>query len=301
MVLMSVSQSQVLAGIRSCLFDLFTSQIADHGRQPDFNFEDTLNLSADTPKAPSVESEEPRNPQPEVIIDARRRLAPKVATESVDYVLSDTEEPELPPNRSLKYQSPHRDMSDIPEDDPSSPDIFPTIEKMASSQMAAKRERVTPTKSLSKKDAKTKRTTTELDDDIFEDDQTTPKASQKQRSISGSRAYKGKMSDKAASQPRPSQSRSKFEPSQATQVVDLTQTSSDIEVESEAEKDRGPFKKYYNDDDDDSFEEEDKSGWRRKKDTSGGEVEKRRHTGVGLRHSSQSALNTQGRRKTSAR
>jgi hypothetical protein len=288
----------------------FTSQVADHGRQPDFDFEDTLNLSADRPNAGGLDFYKlSHDPQPDVESEAARSATPKEATNSssVEIDMSDVDEPELPPRESdNEYKAPQRNSPEILEDDPSSDEsVLPTIEKMASSQKAMKRETATPTKSL-KKDARHKKAVEALDDDVFEDYQTTP--TQKQGSFSGNRPSKGRNSEKPAYQPRASIPRaSRPRPSQsqpqASQIVDLTM-SSDIEAEPESEPDkavRRPSKRY-DDGDDDSYEDDDpKTGWIPKKHSNVRGAETRRHTSVGLRPSSQASLNTQNRRKTSAR
>jgi hypothetical protein len=287
----------------------FTSQVADHGRQPDFDFEDTFNLSADKPKAGGLDFDKlSHDPQPDVESEAARSATPKEVTNSssVEIDMSDVDEPEQPPRESdNEYKAPQWNCPEILEDDPSSDEsVLPTIEEIASSQKAIKRETATPTKSL--KDARHKKAMEALDDDVFEDYQTT--LNQKQRSFSANRPSKGRNSEKPAyqprasipraSQPRPSQSQP-----QASQIVDLTM-SSDIEAEPESEPEktvRRPSKRY-DDGDDDSYEDDDpKTGWIPKKHSNVRGAETRRHTSVGLRPSSQASLNTQNRRKTSAR
>jgi hypothetical protein len=288
----------------------FTSQVADHGRQPDFDFEDTLNLSADRPKAGGLDFDKlSHDPPPDVESEAARSATPKEATNSssVEIDMSDVDEPELPPGESdNEYNTPQRNSPEILEDDPSSDkSVLPTIEEMASSQKEMKRETATPTKSL-EKDARHKKAVEALDDDVFEDYQTTP--TQEQGSFSGNRPFKGRNSENSAYQPRASIPRaSQFRPSQsqpqASQIVDLTM-SSDIEAEPDSESDkavRRPSKRY-DDGDGDSYEDDDpKTGWIPKKHSNVRVAETRRHTSVGLRPSSQASLNTQNRRKTSAR
>jgi hypothetical protein len=288
----------------------FTSQVADYGRQPDFTFEDTLDLNPDTPKAASLEYDDMlTGPRPDL-----PRPAPQeevTNSESKEGDMSDIDEPELPPRKSVNtYKVPERSSYESREDDLSSDELeLPTIEEMVSSQMAMKRERGSPTKSSTKKNAKHKKTMDALDDDIFDDNLTTAKASQKQRDVLDSQLGKGRDSEKPASQPRvPNPRASQLLPSQsqpqASQIVDLT-ISSEPEPESDSEhekKFRRPSGRY-NGSDDDSYEEDNnpKIGWISKKDSKiqGGDT--RRHTSVGLRLSSQASLNTQNRRKTSAR
>jgi hypothetical protein len=288
----------------------FTSQVADHGRQPDFDFDDTLNLSADRPKAGGLYFDKlSHDPQPDVESEAARSATSKEATNSssVEIDMSNVDEPELPPGESDNEYKTQRNSPEILEDDPSSDEsVLPTIEEMASSQKEMKRETATPTKSL-ENDARHKKAVA-LDDDVFEDYQTTP--TQEQGSFSGNRPFKGRNSENPAYQPRASIPRaSQFRPSQsqpqASQIVDLTM-SSDIEAEPESESEsdkavRRPSKRY-DDGDDDSYEDDDpKTGWIPKKHSNVRVAETRRHTSVGLRPSSQASLNTQNRRKTSAR
>ncbi|KAN0112873.1 hypothetical protein V8E51_005824 [Hyaloscypha variabilis] len=288
----------------------FTSQIADYGHQPEFNFEDSLDLRADTPKGPSSEFDESSHDlQLNMVSESARSATSDGATESkgADVVMSDNEidEPVLLRRKSNNETNTLRTSPGILEDDPSSEDlILPTIEEMASSQKALKWEKVTPKKS-SRKDVRHKKPMDALDD-VLEDDETTPKASQKQRSLSGNRKVRNsekppsqpRASIPRASQPRPSQSQP-----QASQIVDLTM-SSDIEPEPESEPEKSAWRpsKRYDDEDDDSYEDEvmPKTGWMPKND-SNALGENRRHTSIGLRPSSQASLNTQNRRKTSSR
>jgi hypothetical protein len=304
-----VDERESLASIRYPELSVgssFTSQVADHGRQPDFNFEDTLDLNLDTPKAASIEYDEMSiGPRP----DLPRPGPQKEVTNSKlkEVGMSDIDEPELPPRKSLNsYKVPESSS----EDDHSSDELeLPTIEEMVSSQMAMKRQRGSPTKNPTKKNPRHKKTMDALDGDIFKDNQTTPNPSQKQRYVFDSRPAKGSNSEEPASQPRvptsqasqPLQSQSQ---PQASQIVDLTMSSEpEPDSNSESEKKFRRPSRRYNNSDDDSYEEDDepKTGWIPKKNSKiqGGDT--RTHTSVGLRPSSQASLNTQNRRKTSAR
>ncbi len=235
----------------------FTSQVADHGRQPDFNFEDNLDLHPDTPKAVSLEYDDmSTGPRP----DLPRPGPPKeVANSNLKEVdMSDIDEPELPSRKSVNtYKVPERSSSDELE--------LPTIEEMVSSQMAMKRERGSSTKRSTKKNPRHKETMDVLDDDIFIESQKTPIASQNHRCVFDSRLANGRNSEKAASQPLPSQSQL-----QASQIVDLTMSSEpEPDSSSEAEKKFRRPSRRYNDSDDNSYEEDDepKTGWIPKKDS----------------------------------
>jgi hypothetical protein len=290
----------------------FTSQVADHGRQPDFNFEDALELSVDTPTAAGLDYDASHDPQPDVESEAARSAPSNEVpnSNSAEVFMSDSDEPELPPRKLVNtYKSPQRNSPEILEDDLSSDElVLSTIEELASSQIVMKQERG-PKKNLAKKDGRYKTAMDALDEDIFEDGQTTPKASQKQRSVLGNRPSKDRNSEKPASQPRASSPRaSQPRPSQsqpqASQIVDLTM-SSDVEAEADHEpeiekKFRRPSKRY-DDFDNDSYEDDEPKIGRMPKDSRTWGVETRRHTSVGLRSSSQASLNTQNRGKTSAR
>jgi hypothetical protein len=269
-----------------------TSQVAvpDHGRQPDFDLEDSADLTADTPQEPDADGHEFSH-------DTRKDVDPVSAcpasprevmnSKFIEDPLSDIE-PELPPMKPAdKHSSAQGNIRDILEDDS---DDLPTIEEIILSQRSVKRETVTPVpaKSSIKKNAEHKKAMDTLDEELYGEDQTMPKASRKQRSVSAIRSSKDRRSEKSASQPqayvpRASQSRpSQSQPiSQGSQIVDLTM-SSDVEPEEDL--------------DDDDYEDE--LGWKPKKNSTIRGVETRRHTSVGLRNSSD--LNTRNRRKTSA-
>lgn len=271
----------------------FTSQVAvpDHGRQPDFDFEDSADLTADTQKEPdadghgfSHDTRKDADPVGACLASPREVMNSK----SMEDPLSDIE-PDLPPKKPAdKHAFAQRKIRDILEDDP---DDLPTIQEIILSQRSVKRETVTPVpaKSSTKKNAEHKKAMDTLDEELYGEDQTTPKASQKQKSVSAIRSSKDRRSEKPASQPQASVARaSQSRPSQSqpipqgSQIVDLTM-SSDVEPEEE-------------DLDDDDYEDE--LGWKPKKNSTIRGVETRRHTSVGLRDSSD--LNTRNRRKTSA-
>jgi hypothetical protein len=265
----------------------FTSQVTDHGRQPDFNFDDTAGISAGTSKAPT-----PINDfHPDVESDHEPSIS---ETNSKTHV-----EPDLPARKTFNIA-----------DDGDSSD-FPPVEEMYHSQKT-KREKPSPRpiKKTIKEDIDRNDGKPMVLDDDSDSDQVTPKASQKQRKLSQCRS-KSRTSEKAASQsrtsiPRASQSR----PSQSqpfvippnSQVMDLT-ISSDVEPEPEDESDVAPpnrtLKRYdLSDEDDEDYV--DPSGWVPKRNNVPS-VATRRQTSVGLRGSSQASLNAQNRRKTTAR
>jgi hypothetical protein len=269
----------------------FTSQVTDHGRQLDFNFDDSAGITADTPKGPT-----PMNDFHPDVESERESLA------------SETNN-----NARVRPYLPARKRFNVVDDGDSSD--FPTIEEVYHSQKVSKREKQSPRpiKKTIKEDIERKPMVL---DDSSDSDQITPKAPQKQRKLSQSWS-KSRTSEKAASQsqasiPRASQSR----PSQSqpfvlppnSQVMDLT-ISSDAEPERDdqnEESDGAPpnrtLKRYDLSDEDDEDDEDyvDPSDWRPKRNNVRG-VETRRQTSVGLRDSSQASLNAQNRRKTTAR
>jgi hypothetical protein len=271
----------------------FTSQVTDHGRQPDFNFDDTAGLSADNSKA--------HTPMNDFHPDVESEHEPSISeTNKKSHV-----EPDLPAGKKFNIA-----------DDGDSSD-FPPVEEVYHSQKA-KREKPSPRpikKTIKEDIDRNDRKPMVLDDDS-DSDQVTPKASQKQRKLSQSRS-KSRASEKAASQPRASIPRaSQFRQSQSqpfvlppnSKVMDLT-ISSDAEPEPEdqnEESDVAPpsraLKRYDLSDEDDEDDEDyvDPSGWVPKRDNVR-RVETRRQTSVGLRDSSQAFLNAQSRRKTTAR
>jgi hypothetical protein len=297
----------------------FTSQVADHGRQPDFNYEDSVDLSADTPRGPDldidrfshgaqldVESESAHSAPPTDVTKGLNSEPPEDPNSDID--------PELPFRKLAKNHTSPRHAPNILEVEALSDDALPTIKELVSSQRSMKREQATSAlaKSSNKKDAEYQKAMDILDEELSGEDQTTPKA-QKQTSVPGRRPIKSRRSEKPAfqthesvlraSQTCPSQSKARFEIPQGSQVMDLTM-SSDAEPEplvEEEDSDLAPprrFKRYDQDEDDD--DDEDESGWMRKKNNTIRGVESRRHTSVGLRDSSQASLNTRNRRKTSA-
>jgi hypothetical protein len=265
----------------------FTSQVTDHGRQPDFSFDDTAGISAGTSKA----------------LTPINDFHPDEESEHEPSISETNNKSDVEPDR------PTRKTFSIADDCDSSD--FPAVEEVYHSQKT-KREKPSPgtVKKTIKEDIdRNDRKPMVLDDDS-DSDQVTPKASQKQRKLSQSRS-KSRTSEKAASQqrvsiPRASQSRqSQSQPfvlPPNSQVMDLT-ISSDAEPEPEDESDVAPpnrtLKRYdLSDEDDEDYV--DPSGWVPKSNNVR-RVETRRQTSVGLRDSSQASLNAQNRRKTTAR
>jgi len=222
-------------------------------------------------------------------------------------------EAELPARKLAVEKDTTEDDSDLPPLD----EAF-----FSQSQKAAKERTPVHSKARPKQTKADKNAAVTIEDDS--DDEVTPKASQKQRQNSQSRQIQGRPSQGAsqiapqgrsqiqptkfqnrqlsasqpseasqrrASQPRVSASQP-FVP-EGSQVMDLTM-SSDAEPGSPVKTSKRPRKYNLSSDDDEEYQ----SGWVPKKERE--KVEKRRHTSVGLRDSSQTSLN-KNRRKTSAR
>jgi hypothetical protein len=301
-----------------------TSQISDHGRQPDVSFGDSTGLSGDTPKAPAFEDDSFMNEQDDPMADVEQELPSHKSTNSSsdrqkpDGLFLDDEELHIPRRSRTNGSSKSRSKShDVLQGSSSSDDAFPSLEEVIS-QRDTTREKVTSVRSRPPRQIKAEKMQKNTGDQLSEDEEEeiTPKASQKnsrpsrrEHSLpSGSQIRKSpgnsqvRGSQPSASEAPPSQSQPKFVIPQGSQVMDLTMSSSDIEDEEdvvvpEVEQPKR-FRKYSLDDndDDDYFEE---GGWVPKK-SSQKVVDSRRQTSTGLKASSQSSLNT-SRRKTTAR
>lgn len=296
----------------------FTSQVADHGRQPDFNFDDSAEVNvADAPEVGESVTDlflnEAVASDIEPDLPPRKTVNGRTGVKQSDHALSNPE-PELTHSKSIDDQleelpgSP-KNVHELQDDAPSSDDPFPTLEEVFS-QRSTKLEKRTPTprKTPNKLEKAYQKSMAALSDYEYaeEADETTPKTSlnytrtSKSRAAdrrgSQTRAPQSRASQSQPSQPRASQSQSRFVLPQGSQVMDLT-LSSDVEpeAEAEAEDDLGldsddafmkDFKKY-DDLKDDDFEDD--AGWVPKKANTLKGVKIRRQTTVGLRASSQAS------------
>ena len=236
------------------------SQVTDHGRQPDFDFDDNTNLTTDTPKRAAEELEiSGANDQDDTNAEP---------------------EPELPPHKS--FDGVNEDVK-VTEIELSSDDPFPTLEDVYTQPQVKPRNPICPpSKTETKVHSSSKKIDTALSDE--ESDQSTPKASQSKRL---------KTSQSLASQaPRFSQFLS--QPPPASQHIDLTLvSSSDAEPEPKAsirktiglDSDGEHSESFKNPLSFDTDEDEESSGWKAKK---------KRQTSLGLKGSSQSSLNAKG-------
>ena len=251
----------------------FTSQISDHGRQPDIAFDDSALLNDDAPKGPNFEDDSFR--PDDVMTDAEPELPNSANADANGGVASDSE-PKLPSRRAVNGSSRVRGISPALSTDGSSP-LLPLYEAL--SQPDVKREKSASissrgTAKISKEYNKKKAA---LDEDSEEEDQTTPKASQRwarpSRQISASQPISQPSRPKAL-QPRASQVSQVVD---RDAVVDLTQ-SSDAEP-------------------DDDYAEPD-VGWVRKRASSQAETWRNVGGTNGLRASSQTSLPARNSRRS---
>ena len=304
----------------------FTSQVSDHGHQPDVNFEESTGLTGGTPKAPTFEDDSFMNQADDPMTDVEQELPPnKSANPNNDQQKQadpflDNGELDVP--RMSRMNEPVKSRSktlEVVQSSPSSDDDFPTLEEFLS-QRGTTRETTTPVSSNPARQVKAENMQNDTSDELSEDedDEVTPQAVQKNSRPSkrehslpsrspvrkSPRQTQVRGSQPSASQAPPSQSQQKFVVPQGSQVMDLTMSSSDIEEEQDAvvsDADQPKrFRKYALDDDDDEDYSEQGGGWVPKKSSSQKVAETRRQTSMGLKASSQSTLNT-SRRKTAAR
>ncbi|KUJ18058.1 uncharacterized protein LY89DRAFT_732751 [Mollisia scopiformis] len=328
------------------------SQVEDHGRQPDFDFDDSAVISNGSPQATDLDFDpdiavinfsQPPERQPShspaisAVVDKNgfesesefepELPAPKIVNEkstsfktqpSISADLSSDDD--IPAQKTINQKSVRKPAPPVVPEPMSSDDEFPSLEALSQQSATIKREKSRDKSLMPPKNAKDEKPRTvsasssravDLSDD---EDQTTPKASQKQRVPSHSQPLQRKGSEipfsqrrnsgPRASQPAPSQSQ-KSNPPPGSQVYDLTDDSSDVEPEprraakESSDSDIQPtrFRTYKIDtDDDEEYQEE--SGWVPKKTSTVGGVETRRLTSGSLKASSQASLNTKNRRKT---
>jgi hypothetical protein len=283
----------------------FTSQISDHGHQPDADFDDSTALDVNSLKAPMEESSNQQDGATGVDFSL-----PALKSAAEDTV-SDAE-PELPRNPTKKLPASKGKGREIEEDLSSSDDSLPSLE-VVFSQREPKPEQPRSVSS---------RAPTKEDKEHH-----MSRVSISQRS---SEEFESLAPPRSASQPNPkprsslahtpngssSQShRKKFTLPQGSQVMDLT-LSSDVEEKESREPLFGDeeglevampvFRRYkMADDDDDEYRDGDdkaggkKKGWVKKKSS---QSEAPRRTGTRARSLSQTSPNPRGsRRKTIAR
>lgn len=316
----------------------FTSQISDHGRQPDVNFDDSAGLSGDTPKAATFEDDSFMNQPDDPMTDVEQELPSNKSGNSTNgkqpqedsFGLDDPflDDEEAGSVRKSKTHRPAKSRSKTLEVLPgsrSSNDAFPILKEVLL-QRDTTREKTPPVRSTPARNIKAENMQKKARDEPSEDEEEnqeeegeeeeeiTPKASHKNLKPSrreyslpsGSQARKFSRhsqvrgSQRQASQSRPSQRQPKFIVPQGSKVMDLTMTSSDVEEEEEVVVSEVEKPKRFRRYALSDDDDEDYVGEGGWVPKSSGPVETRRQTSVGLKASSQSSLNT-SRRKTTAR
>lgn len=299
-----------------------TSQVSDHGRQPDINFYDSNGLDTDIPKPTNFDDDSYRPDN--VLTDIEPGLqVPKVRDDIQSTTFTSSSKPKVQARKPIiDLQNQNKRATIFSGDNSSSSDgEFPPLERLSQSQPLTKQENsvslpsITPTKE-DKVDRKSMDSTNVY---LSEDEQTTPKASQKSArkslfkvsplSSSNSQVWPYRASGShdtpsspSQSQARPRASQSKISASQ--KVIDLTQTSSGNEAE--ANDDEGDssdaylkkFRKAESDDSDEDYQDEGR-GWVKKRAISQKENKGHKAGGTGLKSSSQGSLNTRHGKKTS--
>ncbi len=276
----------------------FASQIADHGRQPDYDFRDST--ATNSGKSSSFKDSQHRNLES----DKASVNSVSKATESNRRDPLSNSDPELPTRNSINSRTNNTSRVSAGLED-TSLDEFPTLMTLSQQALSIKPEQTAPAPPKSKMERTVKKPLEVMNEGIADEDhETTPKPSQKQRHASQNRFAKGKETEKPASQSRSTSSRPcQARPSQSQSLVqqgsqlliDLTQ-SSDMEHEPPAPEVDSKFKMNDLDDNDEP------TGWVSKKGTTlhglgGG----RRQTGNAINNSSQADLNARDRRRTTGR
>lgn len=224
----------------------FMSQVSDHGRQPDATFDDSAALDINSTKASS--SEDGFNRPEDVLTDVEQQTrAPKGAREDIQstrFTFNHTSKSQ-PRESTNKLKKAHNKRSVLIDCSSSDSDVFPTFEQLSQDQFQVKEKRshLNISKAAAEEDLAYRKAMDTLDKSISEDEEGTPKASQQ-----GTRKYSLRPSPRRASRPlastmrdlqppaaerqaRMTASQSIFSVSQNSAVVDLTQASSDNEVE----------------------------------------------------------------------
>lgn len=303
----------------------FRSQITDHGRQPDFDFDDSALLNIDIPKISNSERTSPNSITRsihELDVASTKPVSGAMDKQPLIDALSDSEA-ELPTRNPVgaRVNNPSY-VQDIQEVDTDS-DPFPTLEALSQQSHTLKKEKAGSAPPPKKTREPIKKNDLAIFDHEVSDDDITPKPSRKQQSNMPKRTTftKSKAPEKAAlssrkaaqpaSQPQPWTHQAQASQSQASQsrpsqsqpgeIWDLTQTSSEPEDPEPALKVPKRFQKQDLDEDeeDDDYAPEERGGWVPKKTSIFGLGGARRHTGSEIKDSSQAGLNV--RRKTSSR
>ena len=292
----------------------FTSQVSDHGRQPDVTFDDSVGFDAESPEAFNFNDDSYR--PDEVVSDAEPELPPpKVICgdiQSTKFTSAFKAKPSGP--KTFTGPKKVKEKPVISDEDFSDSDDLPSLEQLSQSQQADMKSENSASIPLSmaptKADRVYQKATFALDEDVSEDKETTPQVSQQNpcRSLFKVPQSRASQSDGSSSRasvlrnslPPPSQRLAASQPRvPASQLIDLTQGSSDLDPDEDKNNDGGnsadvplkPFRRPQIMDEDD--------GWVKKR-TNSPKQKSRRHTGGGsLKASSQALLNArQGRKNT---
>jgi hypothetical protein len=285
----------------------FTSQISDHGHQPDADFDDSIAFGVNSMKAPMEESSNQQDGTMGVDLSLPARKS------AADDTVSDAE-PELPRNPAQKLPESKGKGREIEEDQPSSDDSLPSLD-VVFSQREPKPEQPTSVSSRAptKEDKEYHRARVSISQQSSEEFESLAPPRSASQPNPKSRSSLARSPSGSASQSQ----QKKFIPPQGSQVMDLTLSSDVEENESQEpvfEDEEGlegldmvmpVFRRYkMADDDDDEYKDgDDKAGGKRKgwvKKSSQTEGTKR--TGTRARSLSQASPNQRGsRRKTVAR
>jgi hypothetical protein len=285
----------------------FTTQISDHGRQPDALFEDTYNtvLTGDDGQQPDALFKDTYN----TILggDLARPAGDSSTTHDNNMKQTDglafDAEMDLS-SHSTKHVQPTNE-NEIESPGLSSDDPFPPLEVIMSQRSATPKERTPRTSRNEHEDGDGDGHEPSAVASLGKSNYSTPKASGNTRTPKRSASQpnpKTRSSVPRSSQTPASQSQRKsFVIPEGSQVMDLT-LSSDVEVDRDAlDAYMPPFRRYKLADDDDDAYEDDASnskkggGWVKKKGSS--QTDSPRGTGKRLRSSSQMSSNARSSRK----
>lgn len=286
------------------------SQIADHGRQPDFAFEDSEMLNMETPKL--TDSSKAFTSLSGKRLGSGTIVVNKISKDDKSKDTSNFEDPfsgsetDLPAQKVSRGRTNNAEhVSEIPQEFSSSD--FPSLAALSQYSQIFKEER---SKSIEAKIGRAsfkKPARVIAEEDDFEGDLTPRKASEQRKDVrirkisrhqqpknappaSQPKALQARASPPSNSQSRPTQS----QPAYSSHVVDLTLTSSDVEpdeTEPLIEPEARPSKKNkrsFGDDDEDDYESG-AGGWVAK--SSGGHGSGKRQPSGNFKESSQNSLN----------
>ena len=266
----------------------FTSQISDHGRQPDVIFEDSTTLDGDLAKPAAEDSSATRDNDIEQPGDP-------VSDAEVD----------LPTHSAEIVQAAKGKGKQILLDLPSSDSLFPPLEVVLSQRDTRRKER-TASSNADEDDREHSAMALSGEESLEDSNHSTPKASKSSSRTSRRSASqpnpKTRSSVPRSSQTPVSQSEpEKFVIPEGSQTMDLT-LSSDAEVEQDSLDAYMPaFRRYkMADDDDDDYRDGGRGkkggGWVKKKKASS-QTESPRRSGKRLSSSSQTSSNARSSRK----